>query len=134
MTLPRRVLSNTTYLVTRRCTQRMFLLRPSPLNTQIFIYCLAVAAKKTREMKNLSMIYLPPKAINVIPARLSSFRPVGRNLPCKDAPMSRTGMDPRMYATSECQNRIICQAVKNVFDPEHSLSLLCHPDLTAKDV
>ena len=25
----------------------MFLLRPSPLNTQIFIYCLAVAVKKT---------------------------------------------------------------------------------------
>ena len=47
MTLPRRVLPNTTYLITRRCTQRLFLLRPSPLNTQIFIYCLAVAAKKT---------------------------------------------------------------------------------------
>ena len=46
MTLPKQVLPNTTYLVTRRCTQRLFLLKPSPLNTQIFAYCLAVAAKR----------------------------------------------------------------------------------------
>jgi putative transposase len=47
MTLPKQILPNTTYLVTRRCTQRFFLLKPSPLNTQIFTYCLAMAAKKT---------------------------------------------------------------------------------------
>jgi len=46
MTLPKCILPNTTYLVTRRCTQRMFLLKPTPTNTLIFTYCLAIAAKK----------------------------------------------------------------------------------------
>jgi REP element-mobilizing transposase RayT len=46
MSLPRRVLPNTTYLVTRRCLGRRFLLRPDdPLNN-LFIYCLGLAAKK----------------------------------------------------------------------------------------
>ena len=47
MTLPRQILPNTTYLITRRCTQRQFLLHPSPEITQIFSYCLAVAANRT---------------------------------------------------------------------------------------
>jgi REP element-mobilizing transposase RayT len=33
-------------MVTRRCTQRQFLLRPSALVNQIVLYCLAVAAEK----------------------------------------------------------------------------------------
>lgn len=37
-----------TYLVTRRCTQRQFLLRPSRRTNQLVRYCLAVAAHKTR--------------------------------------------------------------------------------------
>jgi putative transposase len=46
MSLPRRVLPNTTYLVTRRCLGRRFLLSPDdPLNN-LFIYCLGLAAKK----------------------------------------------------------------------------------------
>ena len=47
MTEPRRFLPGTTYFITRRCTQRIYLLKPSKRNTQIFLYCLAVAAKET---------------------------------------------------------------------------------------
>ena len=47
MTEPRKFLPNTTYFITRRCTQRQFLLKPTKRNTQIFLYCLAVAAKET---------------------------------------------------------------------------------------
>lgn len=36
-----------TYLVTRRCTQRQFLLKPSRSTNQIIQYCLALAAKQT---------------------------------------------------------------------------------------
>ena len=38
MTAPRQVLPGTTYLVTRRCAQRQFLLRPSKLVNEIFSY------------------------------------------------------------------------------------------------
>lgn len=47
MSAPRRLLPGATYLITRRCTQRQFLLRPSALTRQIFVYCLAVAAART---------------------------------------------------------------------------------------
>jgi REP element-mobilizing transposase RayT len=47
MSLPRRVVPGTTYLVTRRCYQRTFRLRPSPLTNQVFLYSLALAAAKT---------------------------------------------------------------------------------------
>jgi REP element-mobilizing transposase RayT len=46
MTAPRQILAGTTYLVTRRCFQRQFLLRPSPMSNQIFRYVLAVAAQR----------------------------------------------------------------------------------------
>jgi putative transposase len=46
MTMPRPVLPDATTLVTRRSTQRQFLLRPSPLVNQIVLFCLAVAAAK----------------------------------------------------------------------------------------
>jgi REP element-mobilizing transposase RayT len=46
MTAPRRVLAGTTYLITRRCTQRQLLLRPSPTTNAIFLYVLAVAARR----------------------------------------------------------------------------------------
>lgn len=46
MTAARQVLPNTTYLVTRRCAQRQLLLRPSAVTNQIFLYVLAVAAKR----------------------------------------------------------------------------------------
>jgi REP element-mobilizing transposase RayT len=46
MTAPRQVFAGTTYLVTRRCTQRQFLLRPSRLTSGIFAYVLAVASER----------------------------------------------------------------------------------------
>ena len=47
VTAPREVLPGKTYLVTRRCTQRQFLLKPSRRTNQLVRYCLAVAASKT---------------------------------------------------------------------------------------
>lgn len=46
MTAPRQVLPNATYLITRRCFGRTFLLRPSPLVVQTFEYVLAAKAKE----------------------------------------------------------------------------------------
>lgn len=47
VTAPRQILPGTTYLVTRRCSQREFLLRPSPLTNAIFLFVLAAAAKRS---------------------------------------------------------------------------------------
>lgn len=47
MTLPREVLPGSTYLVTRRCTQRQFLLTPSEATNRLILYCLGVAAQQT---------------------------------------------------------------------------------------
>lgn len=47
MSVARKVLPGTRYLITRRCTQREFWLRPSPLTNQIVAYCLAWAARET---------------------------------------------------------------------------------------
>lgn len=46
MTVPRQVLPGTTYLVTRRCFHRQFLLRPSATTNEIFLYVLAIAARR----------------------------------------------------------------------------------------
>ncbi|MBI5068860.1 MAG: transposase [Deltaproteobacteria bacterium] len=46
MTAPRQVLPGATYLVTRRCTQRQFLLRPGRLVNEVFLYLLALGAKR----------------------------------------------------------------------------------------
>ena len=46
MTLPREILPGTDYLITRRCTQRQFLLRPDDETNNAFLYCLAVAAQR----------------------------------------------------------------------------------------
>jgi REP element-mobilizing transposase RayT len=46
MTAPRQVLPQTTYLVTRRCFHRQFLLRPSEVTSGIFLYVLALAAAR----------------------------------------------------------------------------------------
>lgn len=47
MTLPREILPGRTYLVTRRCTQRQFLLTPSRGTNRLILYCLGVAAQQT---------------------------------------------------------------------------------------
>lgn len=45
-TAPRQILAGTTYLITRRCSERRFFLRPSELTNAIFLYVLAVAAQR----------------------------------------------------------------------------------------
>jgi len=47
MTAPREILAGRTYLITRRCTQRQFLIRPSAITNQVARYCLALAAART---------------------------------------------------------------------------------------
>ncbi len=47
MAHPRRIIAGETYLVTRRCYQRTFRLRPCPDTNRVFLYCLALAAKST---------------------------------------------------------------------------------------
>jgi REP element-mobilizing transposase RayT len=46
MTAPRQILPGSTSLVTRRCTQRQYLLRPCAEVTQLFGFLLAVAAER----------------------------------------------------------------------------------------
>jgi putative transposase len=46
MTAPRRILPESTYLITRRCFARMYLLRPSALVGAVFEYVLAVKAQE----------------------------------------------------------------------------------------
>ena len=46
MTLPREVLPGRFYMITRRCTQRQFLLRPDAETNNAFLYCLAEAARR----------------------------------------------------------------------------------------
>jgi len=46
MTLPRDVHPGRFYLVTRRCTQRQFLLRPDEATNNNFLYCFAIAAER----------------------------------------------------------------------------------------
>jgi REP element-mobilizing transposase RayT len=46
MTDPRQVIPGTTYLVTRRCTQRHFLLKPSRVVNEVFLYVMALAAER----------------------------------------------------------------------------------------
>ncbi len=44
MSLPRPVVPSSFYLITRRCTQRQFLLRPDSETNNAYLYCLLVAA------------------------------------------------------------------------------------------
>ena len=48
MSTPREVLPDRTYMITRRCTQRQFLMRPDRETNNAFIYCLAEAAARYR--------------------------------------------------------------------------------------
>ena len=59
MSSPRQILSGRFYMLTRRCTQRQFLLRPDPDTNNAFAYCLAEAAQRfkielvlTQQMSN----------------------------------------------------------------------------------
>ena len=46
MSLPRAVVPGRAYMITRRCSERRYFLRPTPEGNNAFIYCLAVAAQK----------------------------------------------------------------------------------------
>jgi REP element-mobilizing transposase RayT len=46
MTAPRQILPGATYLATRRCTQREFLLKPSKITSEVFLYVLALATER----------------------------------------------------------------------------------------
>lgn len=46
MSIPREVLPGQTYMITRRCTQRQFLMRPDKETNNAFIYCLGEAAAR----------------------------------------------------------------------------------------
>ena len=46
MTLPREVIPDRFYMITRRCTQQQFLLRPDAETNNAFTYCLAEAAQR----------------------------------------------------------------------------------------
>ncbi len=48
MTLPRQVLPGCDYMITRRCSERRFFLRPDPETNNAFIYCLALAARRAK--------------------------------------------------------------------------------------
>jgi len=47
MSLPRQIFPGRSYLISRRCSQRQFLMRPDPKTNDAFIYCLALAALRT---------------------------------------------------------------------------------------
>ena len=46
MSLPREVLPGRVHMLSRRCTQRQFLLRPDKVTNETFLYCLAAAANR----------------------------------------------------------------------------------------
>jgi len=46
MTWPRRVIAGTTYLLTRRCTERRYLLVPRGVSPKLVGYCVALAAQR----------------------------------------------------------------------------------------
>jgi putative transposase len=48
MSLPRPVIPGRTYLLTRRCSERRFFLRPDHATNNNYLYCLAYAAQKAR--------------------------------------------------------------------------------------
>jgi len=48
MTLPRQVVPGLDYMITRRCSERRFFLRPDVDTNNAFIYCLALAAKRAK--------------------------------------------------------------------------------------
>jgi putative transposase len=50
MTLPRQVLPGCDYLITRRCSERRFFLRPDEESNNGYLYCLALAAKRANVM------------------------------------------------------------------------------------
>jgi putative transposase len=55
MTLPRQVVPGRDYMVTRRCSERRFFLRPDEGTNNAFVYCLALAAKRAKVQVTFSV-------------------------------------------------------------------------------
>ena len=55
MTLPRQVAHGYDYLITRRCSERRFFLRPDDDTNNAFIYCLALAAMRANVQVTFSV-------------------------------------------------------------------------------
>ena len=68
MTCPRRVVPGTTYLLTRRCTQRRFMLVPRGLVPALFGYCIALAAKIGRS-RPVRLLHRAGRQDRTLPAR-----------------------------------------------------------------
>jgi putative transposase len=47
MSLPRAIVAGRRYLITRRCSERRFLMRPCPETNNAFLYCMALAARRS---------------------------------------------------------------------------------------
>jgi hypothetical protein len=47
MSLPRAIIPGRRYLITRRCSERRFLLRPGRETNNAFVYCMALAAQRS---------------------------------------------------------------------------------------
>ena len=48
MTLPRQVIPDCDYMITRRCSERRFFLRPDDETNNAFLYCLGLAAQRAK--------------------------------------------------------------------------------------
>ena len=55
MTLPRQVVPGFDYMITRRCSERRFFLRPGDDTNNAFIYCLALAAQRANVQVTFSI-------------------------------------------------------------------------------
>jgi putative transposase len=54
MSLPREVVPGRDYMITRRCSERRFFLRPDPATNNAFLYCLALAVQRAHVEVNFS--------------------------------------------------------------------------------
>ena len=55
MTLPRQVVPGRDYMITRRCSERRFFLRPDEETNNAFVYCLALAAIRAKVQVTFSV-------------------------------------------------------------------------------
>ena len=55
MTLPRQVVPGRDYMITRRCSERRFFLRPDVDTNNAFVYCLALAANRAKVQVTFSV-------------------------------------------------------------------------------
>jgi len=46
MSLPRAIVPGRRYMITRRCSERRFFMRPDRETNNAFVYCLALAARE----------------------------------------------------------------------------------------